>query len=208
MQTFKSFNNNCRTSRSRPCVRCVWTGWKTWSSCVATALASCVATAWASVPSAASPSSAASSSTEAQHIQILPQVLLHQRYHTLLHPQLRRTRIIAPVLPSPMDFCYKNDGVTYRLFSQWLQICHFHVSLGPEVLTVVDYRLGNVKYRQWKAGLNGIFKSENCIGVRCNDSMAGAVTCCTCLKDCQVETLWLCAVYQRHYDHQLSHVAP
>lgn len=51
------------TSVCRPCVRCVWTGWRTWSSCVATAPASCVGTEWASAPSAARPSSAASSST-------------------------------------------------------------------------------------------------------------------------------------------------
>lgn len=47
----------------RPCVRCVWTGWRTWSSCVAMAHASCAGTEWASAPSAARPSSAASSST-------------------------------------------------------------------------------------------------------------------------------------------------
>lgn len=51
------------SSICRPCVRCVWTGWRTWSSCAAMAPASCVGTEWASVPSAARPSNAASSST-------------------------------------------------------------------------------------------------------------------------------------------------
>lgn len=61
---YRSCNSSCRTSRNRPCVRCVWTGSRTWSSCAATAPASCVGTEWASVPSAARPSNGASSSTE------------------------------------------------------------------------------------------------------------------------------------------------
>lgn len=61
--TCRNYSSSSKTSRNRPCVRCVWTGWRTWSSCAATAPASCVGTEWASAPSAARPSSAASSST-------------------------------------------------------------------------------------------------------------------------------------------------
>lgn len=60
---YRSYSNSFRTSRNRPCVRCAWTGWRTWSSCAAMAPASCAGTEWASAPSAARPLSAASSST-------------------------------------------------------------------------------------------------------------------------------------------------
>ena len=38
------------SSVSRPCVQCAWTGWRTWSACVAMAPASCAGTEWASAP--------------------------------------------------------------------------------------------------------------------------------------------------------------
>lgn len=55
--------DRCSPSTCRPCVLCVSTGWRTWSSCAATAPASCAGTEWASAPSAAKPSSAESSCT-------------------------------------------------------------------------------------------------------------------------------------------------
>lgn len=58
------------SSVCRPCVRCVWTGWRTWSSCAAMAPASCVGTEWASAPSAARLSNAASSSTRSPPPQL------------------------------------------------------------------------------------------------------------------------------------------
>lgn len=55
--------DRCSACPRRPCVPSVWTGWRTWSSCAATAPASCAGTEWASAPSAAKPSNVESSST-------------------------------------------------------------------------------------------------------------------------------------------------
>lgn len=63
MLMYRSYSSSFKTSRNRPCARCVWTDWRTWSSCVAMAPASCVGTEWANAPSAARPSSVASSCT-------------------------------------------------------------------------------------------------------------------------------------------------
>lgn len=58
--------NGCPASLCRPCVPSAWTGWRTWSSCAATAPASCAGTEWASAPSAAKPLNVESSSTKPQ----------------------------------------------------------------------------------------------------------------------------------------------
>lgn len=88
-----------------------------------------------------------------------------------------------------MDFCYKNYDVLVDLITD-----------GPDLPFSFFSGAGSFKCRgpQTLAGLDWMvfFKStENCIHVRCNDSMAGAVTR-RVKEDSQVETLWLCAVYQ------------
>lgn len=125
----KSYNNSFRTSRSRPCARCVWTGWRTWSLCAATAPASCVGTEWASAPSAARPSSAASSSTRAPETLLLckPKQTtsnLPQLHQLLLLDHPHSTRVRQPrassnvlfftanaLLMAVMEFCYKTKKI-------------------------------------------------------------------------------------------------
>ncbi len=51
-RTLKSWGSSCRTSRSRPCARCAWTGWRTWSFSAGTARAKCAVTRCPSAPSA------------------------------------------------------------------------------------------------------------------------------------------------------------
>lgn len=123
----RNYNNSFRTSRSRPCARCVWTGWRTWSLCAATAPASCAGTEWASAPSAARPSSAASSSTRAPETLLLRKPKqttsnLPQLHQLLLLDHPHSTRVRQPrassnvllftanaLLTAVMESCYKKN---------------------------------------------------------------------------------------------------
>lgn len=106
----------------RPCVRCVWTGWRTWSSCAATAPASCAGTEWANAPSAARPSNVASSSTRRppQTLYSAPPTPAKPQSHQLLLLDHPRTTRSASQGRSQMSYWYNKCSFNGLAVFRWI----------------------------------------------------------------------------------------
>lgn len=139
----KGFYYDCCLLVCRPCVRCAWTGWRTWSSCAATEPASCAGIEWASVPSAARPSNAAYSSTRpADELSLL---LLKPTLNTLATRQPHLLLLLPPSSQPPASarhvlFCPTNAFSVGRLRSGGIPVTKQGKSMNWLKLIVLSSR--------------------------------------------------------------------